>query len=188
MSNLIEQLHQDHINMFRLLDAIEIELDRLTANEVPDLKVLEHSMRYMINYPDVTHHPREDALFERLRARDPATAPLVDEVIGEHQNLIRRGREFYEMICAAENFDVVERDAFITAGTEYVHLMRAHMNTEEGSLIKEAAAQLTADDLAAASAEVESKRDPLFGEWVDEEYQMLYEYVINLAEPAQHQA
>lgn len=186
MPNLIDQLRRDHINMFRLLDAIEVELDRLTANEDPDLKVLEHSMRYMIDYPDVTHHPREDALFERLRARDPSTAGLVDEVIGEHQNLIRRGREFYEMICKAENVNAVERDAFITAGTEYVHLMRAHINTEEGSLITEAKAQLSAEDLAAAGAEVESKRDPLFGEWVDEEYQMLYEYVVNLARPNRH--
>lgn len=66
MSNLVEQIHQDHVNVSKVLDLIEAEVGRARDEQAPDLELLEDAMRYMVNYSDLIHHPKEDSMFARL--------------------------------------------------------------------------------------------------------------------------
>ena len=100
MSNLISQIHQDHLHMARILKLIESEIDALIAEEPRDLEVLDDSLRYLINYADRIHHAKEDIIFQRLQEVDPNSSELIDNIFNEHQELFKMGIEFKNLaIC-----------------------------------------------------------------------------------------
>lgn len=174
MSNLVEQIHQDHVNVSRILDLIEQEVDRARDEQMPDLDLLEDAMRYMINYSDLVHHPKEDAMFEKLLQKEPDVAEQVNVLREEHIELARLGSEFSEIVKAAEHGDFVLRADVIKRGTEYVDTLRSHMDAEEVGLLKRAHASLTTQDLEEIDAAYASARDPLMENSLREEYTALY--------------
>lgn len=178
MANVIEQIHKDHVNLARLLNLVDAEIDTARQDGMPDFLMLEHVMRYMINYLDQVHHNKEDAMFRRVVSLDPEAESAVDDLTVEHEKLKTTGCELYELVCAAQNADFVRREDVISRGADYVRTLRAHMNKEEGDLLKRARRLLTEQDLREVDAEVESIHDPLFGDTVEKEYQSLYAYIM----------
>ena len=179
MANVIEQLHVDHVNMARLLDFIDEEIDKLIDGKQPDFLMLEHAMRYMISYPDVFHHPREEALFALLVERDPEARQAVTATTREHQRLHDKGEQFYGLVREAESAGFVRRDEVIAKGTDYVQTLRNHMDREEGDLLRRARRCLTEEDLATVADAVETRHDPLFGDTVAHSYADLYHFIVN---------
>lgn len=174
MSNLVEQIHADHVNMSRILDLIEREVDRARAEQTPDLELLEDAMRYMTNYSDMVHHPKEDSMFAKLIQKEPGVAGEVDVLSEEHETLARLSSEFLEIVKAAEYSDFVLREDVIKRGSEYVETLRSHMDAEEVGLLKRARASLTSEDLEEINAEYAASHDPLMAESLKAEYAALY--------------
>ena len=83
----IEQLKLDHRNMARLLDLVQSELESMRAGEPPDFDLLHSVMEYALHYPDICHHPKEDAIYRRLVRRDPSTEARVGDLAKEHAHL-----------------------------------------------------------------------------------------------------
>ncbi len=178
MTNVIEQIHQDHVNMARLLNLVDAEIDKAKQDGMPDFLMLEHVMRYMTNYLDQVHHNKEDAMFRRVVSLDPQAKDAVKDLLLEHEELKSTGRQLYDLVCAAQNSDFVRREDVISQGTDYVRTLRTHMGKEEGDLLARARRLLTEHDLRDVDAEIDSIHDPLFGDTVEKEYQSLYAYII----------
>ncbi len=178
MANVIEQIHTDHVNMARLLQLVDVEIDKAREDGMPDFLMLEHVMSYMTSYLDQIHHKKEDAMFQRVVDLEPAAKSSVDELTEEHDQLRITGCELHDLICAAQNSDFVRREDFVAQGAAYVATLRGHMDREEGDLLKRAKRLLTDQDLREVDAEVESIHDPLFGDNVEKEYQSLYAYIM----------
>ncbi len=178
MANLIDQIHTDHRNMARLLSLIDEEIDKLIAEKLPDFLMLEHAMRYMVSYADKVHHPKEDALFERMATTDSRLGEAVDGLTAEHRHIVSLGEHFYDLIRAAQTTDFVRRDDMISEGIEYVAALRAHIHKEEADLLKRAQALFTVEELEDVDKAVESAHDPLFGQVVEREYKDLFAYII----------
>ncbi len=174
MTNLVEQLHEDHKNVSRILDLIEREVGRARDEETPDLDLLEEAMRYMTNYSDLVHHPKEDSMFAKLVQKEPVVADEVEVLRQEHETLGRLGSGFLDIIKAAEYGDFVLREDMIARGTEYVEALRSHMDAEEVGLLKRARASLTSEDLEEIDAAYSSAHDPLMEESLKVEYAALY--------------
>lgn len=174
MSNLVEQIHVDHVNASRILDLIEIEVDRARNEEMPDLDLLEDAMRYMVNYSDLVHHPMEDSMFAKLVKNEPGAAGEVEVLRQEHETLARLSGEFLEIVKAAEHGDFVLREDVVRRGTEYVETLRSHMDAEEVGPLKRARASLTDQDLEEINAAYASARDPLMEDSLNKEYAALY--------------
>ena len=66
MSDVIRQLHRDHMNMGWLLRLLDQQIAALDSTSTPDYALLEDVMHYMIHYADEYHHAKEDLLFGRL--------------------------------------------------------------------------------------------------------------------------
>ena len=79
MSEILRQLHTDHVNMAKLLDVLERQLDHIHDVESTDFVLMTDLMHYMTHYPSVIHHPREDLVFKRLKARNPEAASVVEQ-------------------------------------------------------------------------------------------------------------
>src|SRR6202051_3979827 len=71
MPELIEILREDHRNIETLLLVLERELDIFDRAEQPDYEVVQAIIDYFRDYPDRCHHPKEDAVFAKLKTRDP---------------------------------------------------------------------------------------------------------------------
>lgn len=179
MPNVIQQLHMDHVNIARLLDLMETELDNVASEKEPDYLMLEHALRYMTSYPDCVHHPIEDAVFDVLAEKLPEVQSLVIEVSREHRLLAQKSAQFYDTLKAVESEVVVSRTKFVAMGKDYIAMLRAHMSKEERGLLKRAEHSLNSEELEKIKLRVESTRDPLFSEARETEYQELYQYVLN---------
>jgi hemerythrin-like domain-containing protein len=56
---------------------------------------------YMIHYPDLFHHPREDVIFSRLMERDPSVAQGVEELARQHRVIAESGARLHENLAGA---------------------------------------------------------------------------------------
>ena len=69
MIEIIEILHQEHRNIEKLLRAMEQELSVFDQGERPDYEVFGAIIEFFKKYPDSCHHPKEDIIYEKFKAR-----------------------------------------------------------------------------------------------------------------------
>ena len=179
MSDLISQIHQDHVNMARILKLINSEIEALAAEEPRNLEILDDAMRYMINFADKIHHAKEDIMLGRLIEVAPDTREMIEDIFAEHQQIFNKGTEFQELVQAVEFGDFVLREKIVDKGTDYVNTLYAHMSKEEENLLKKAREVLTDEDFTELDLEHGSDTDPLFGEKIQKEYKDLYTYIVD---------
>jgi hemerythrin-like domain-containing protein len=72
MTELLDILREEHRNIETLLRVLERELNIFDRAERPDYEVVQAVIDYFRDYPDRCHHPKEDVVFAKLKARDPA--------------------------------------------------------------------------------------------------------------------
>lgn len=182
MSTAIRQLHEDHINIAKLLDLLEVQLGMFHQGERPDYALMMDIMQYMTNYPDLFHHPKEDLIFERLMERDVSARLVVKDLMNKHAVLAEMGNEFLESLRTVVNELMVEREIMESQGRNYIATLRDHMDVEEGQVFPLASKTLTQEDWAEIDGAMEAMEDPLFGSAVENEYLALYEYIKHQSE------
>jgi hemerythrin-like domain-containing protein len=69
-----------------LLRVLERELSVFDRGARPDYEVVLAVIDYFEDYPDTCHHPKEDMIVEKLRARDP----VVEQSSGDYRIGTRR--------------------------------------------------------------------------------------------------
>jgi hemerythrin-like domain-containing protein len=131
-------------------------------------------MRYMTNYPDRFHHPKEDLVFRKLVERDPSCGPQVDHLLGDHVQILAQGAELLALIdrCRA---DPKRAETFVLrkSAHKYIGHLRRHMDVEELRLFPRAQQVLRPEDWAEIDANMRPILDPVFGETVAAEFRAL---------------
>jgi hemerythrin-like domain-containing protein len=173
MSSVIDQLHQDHLHIVRLLDFVDREVAKAGTPERLDFFLLHDVLTYMTEYPDIYHHPREDRIFDALRGHDAVPGEEIDAVLAEHDRIISAGKRFLEAVDAVLRDQGMAIETFIELARAYSHLQRQHLNREEGVLFKAARRALTDEEWARIEAEFEVAPDPVFGGVSPGEYEHL---------------
>ena len=84
---LMTELRLDHRNMAAVLDVLQGIVEEMEANKDPDFELFDEIMRYMTVYPDAVHHPKEDVIYEELRARRPDLSEDLSHVPDDHRRL-----------------------------------------------------------------------------------------------------
>ena len=82
MTDAIEIIHHDHVNLDRVLNVLETTVDGLAPDQAkPELEPLYLAIYHIRVFPDRCHHPKEDQyLFAALRMRCPETAELIERL------------------------------------------------------------------------------------------------------------
>ena len=93
MSYVIEVLRQEHCNIEKLLRVLERELSVFDRGDRPDYEVVLAVINYFKEYADSCHHPKEDMIVEKLKARDPVRAATVGDLETEHREGAKRLRQ-----------------------------------------------------------------------------------------------
>ena len=178
MSNIIQILLEEHRNIDKLLLVLERELDVFDRSEEPDYEIFQAVIQYFQDYPENCHHPKEDMVFEKLKARDAAAADRVGDAEADHRVetlRLRRLVEAVEDILAGREF---LRQTFHDVVHEFIAHQRQHMDKEERLLFPAAIKGLRPDDWADIDARLNDRKDPLFNGVIETKFQALQRTIL----------
>ncbi|TFH08082.1 MAG: hypothetical protein E4H07_08230 [Nitrosomonadales bacterium] len=176
MPNEIFKLRKEHVNFKKMLNLLEAQLDLLHRGEEPNYQIMADILYYMTQYSDVSHHPREEAIFSLLVERDPNRKQDVAEITRQHHTIAEAGTSFHkklENIINGES-EIMQLQEIEVPGRFYVTILRAHIEKEEQSLFVMADKLLSEDDWKGIKTDTRlSRSDPIFGQDVEERFLFL---------------
>jgi hemerythrin-like domain-containing protein len=178
MTGIIETLREEHRNIEELLLVLEQELSVFARNERPDYEIIQAVLSYFQDYPDCCHHPKEDMIFEKLKARDAVAAKSVGDLEAEHQNEGQRLRRVAHMIRSILTDHDVLRQTFGDIMRDFIKQERKHMEMEERVLFPAAVSALQPDDWAGIDAIWSEQKDTMFNVAIEERCQSLRERIL----------
>ena len=150
--NPVAAWHDEHAHFLQLLGELQRELDVFHGAERPNYELMLEVIRRLRELGDRQHHPREEAAFERLAARDPDMRLRLNRLRQEHRVIARAGEVLAEQLDAILNGAVVPRAHVETAAATYLVYYGNHIAKEEEDVLPRAAAALTPADWQAVAA------------------------------------
>lgn len=175
---LIEQLHQDHINLSRLLEVMEMKIQKLKAGDSPNFPLLSELVEYIGNYADQFHHPREDQMYHFFENRDQNLDKNLAACEAQHADLKVLSHDVLETVDAVMHDAVIPMSEFIGRLENFVQRERAHINFEEQSIFPAIELLANSADWQALEHELPTPEDPLFGVKQGESYRILYKEIL----------
>jgi hemerythrin-like domain-containing protein len=175
-------LKSEHRSISAVLLALK-DLARMAqdARVRPRFQVFRSILRYIDEYPEQLHHPKEDEhLFARLVARAPETRLLVEELQAEHEEGARLIRELERSLLFFEEGWPAGAREFQEAVDAYAAFHWRHMRKEEQQLLPLAERHLTAADWKAIDAAFAANSDPIADMQV-RDFEKLFSRIANLA-------
>jgi len=148
----------------------------------PQFPLLRAMLHYIKSFPEVLHHPKEDAyLFRKLRLRTSELDDTLDELERQH---VEGSRLVAEMDAALDRYEKDPEagfERFAHAVKEFAALESPHMLLETKVILPAAQKYLTAEDWAEMSHAFAQNGDPRFSADADEEYRTLFSRILNQA-------
>lgn len=180
---MVEVLHRlalDHDNMRKLLDLVEREFAAYRAGGALDFELLGSILDYVLDYPDLFHHPKEDLVYRRMREANADAAAQLGDLIGEHEKLAALTRRFADAVKGIRDNAELPKDRVEKLARDYLASTRAHMEQEEKRFFPLALKVLTLRDWQEIDAAIAAPADPVFGAKAGEPYLALHERIMRL--------
>ena len=181
MPEILAHLQIDHRNMRQLLRVLEEELQAYEARGSADFDLMKLILEYTLHYPNLVHHPREEALFRRLLERDPASKAMVGDLTKDHERLAHLTHRFTAALHNVAHDVELPRALFSELADEYVSGSRQHMDSEEKSFFPRLIAVFTDQDWADFDGLAARGYDPLFGTTIENYYKTLHQRILKSA-------
>ena len=178
MSVTIRKMYEEHGYIGRVVAVLRKQKDEMAEGNAPDYTLMQDIIDYLIDFPDVIHHKKEDLVFAKLIDIDSRLDSLVREIEQEHRLISQKGHELCTLLEDIVLETVVARDQVVELLNEYIDLYINHMSKEEQELFSIAAKTLTEKDWKILSAALPSAEDPVFGKQQKKRYAALYESII----------
>lgn len=174
--DIIRALGEEHRYQLRLLRMMEKEVAALNLRQQPDYEVMHGVMRYMTQYPDRFHHPKEDLVFAKVVQRDPSAKAEVNALLEAHTTIIAQGSELLELVdrCRADP-GKADTHALRKSAHAYIGSLRRHMDIEMLRVFPRAQQVLRPADWAEVDARMKPILDPVFGDTSSASFQTLRE-------------
>jgi len=163
LSQVLEELREDHRNIALLLNLLEAESKHVDGDEEPDFELLHDIMQYMTVYSDAVHHPREDLVYEAMREHGTELAAGLEGIGPEHRAIAELGSTLRCDIEAIISGTAVTRERLNADLQGYVALLRRHIAWEEGDLFLRADSMARENGDASIDMALLKDVDPLFG-------------------------
>lgn len=182
MNKAITILKDEHRSISAVVSGLK-ELARMSqeATQRPDFRVFRAMLRYIDEYPERQHHPKEDRyLFARLLARAPSAQPLIDQLQAEHIDGVRRCRELERSLLFLEDRWPVGAREFRQLVDAYAQFHWNHMRKEEEEILPLAALHLDAADWEAIEKAFAGNDDPI-ADLREKDFQVLFTRIASIA-------
>ena len=182
---VINILRQEHRNIERLLLVLERELAIFARGGRPDYEVIHAVIGYFQVYPDAYHHPLEDMVFEKLKARDFAVAAKIGDLAADH----RRGAERLRRVAQAVESVLAGRELLRQTVNniicDFIEHERRHIAMEERDFFPAAVNALQPQDWAEIASRLTNQRDPLFRDVVEQRFEIVRTHILQLEQEAE---
>jgi len=164
MSQLLDKLHRDHMNLSHLLDLLSGQLDAFFAGNESDFDLKIEMLDYIEHYAEQHHHPTEDAICKCAFAKPELEEhlPLFERITREHEALLGMARRFRETLEGVMQGEVLLRDEVETRGREFIALQRQHIDLEEQELFPLLDRSLDDKEWARLENQITHMDDPVF--------------------------
>ena len=148
MTYMIEVLRREHYNIESLLRVLERELSVFERGDRPDYEVIRAVINYFMDYPNSCHHPKEDLIIEKLKARDPLKTATIGDLEAEHRDGAKRLRRVALAVERVLSDQDVLRQTVNDIVRDFIKHERQHMAMEERVVFPAALEALRAEDWA----------------------------------------
>lgn len=170
----------EHKYVSRLLPLIEKEADNIRSRSDVDLGCLNDVLHYLVNYPDLYHHPKEDLIFDRMADQSTAVKRVITRLRRDHEASAKQGKELLEEVTRLRESGTRRIPKKLADNlTGYAVSMRNHMSMEESTIFEPALKSLQPSDWEAIDEAIKPQVDPMFGQSVSERYMPLMLRYIN---------
>ena len=178
----VQTIKDEHRSISAVLHGLRYLAKQMVDTPVrPDFAVFHAMIRYIDEFPERLHHPKEEKyLFARLVERSPEAVQLAGELREEHVTGARLIRDLEQALAYFEEHSPAGAPTFRTAVEAYADFHWQHMRKEEETLLPLAERHLTADDWEAIAAAFEANRDPIAGV-AQKEYDDLFSRIALIA-------
>ncbi len=177
MNDSVSHWHAEHANFSRLLDILERQVDAFHEAGQPNYDLMVDIVSYLRHFPDLHHHPREDAAFVLLAEHEPRMKIPLQRLRQEHRVIAAVGDDLLRTLGEVTSDGVIARAAVEAIAAMYLVYYRHHIASEEKEVLPRAAKLLTADDWRAVAASAPGGRDPLFGDDSEAGYRELRRHI-----------
>ncbi|MFA7291980.1 MAG: hemerythrin domain-containing protein [Rhodocyclaceae bacterium] len=162
MIETLVELQNDHRNLVRLVTLLD---KQATAEQAPDaagLTLIADAVYYLTHFPDVFHHPREDALAGWLNRQGVLADALVRTLATQHADLETQGRDLLRDLESLVREETETWPGLAPRLGAYAKALRLNMATEEAQLLPIAFAEaLNARQAIPAALALACEADPL---------------------------
>jgi hemerythrin-like domain-containing protein len=178
----IQKIRDEHRTLSSVLHALkQLARDAQNAGVQPRFDAFHAMLRYIDEFPEKMHHPKEDQhLFGRLVSRHPAAARLVVELQEEHRKGERLVRDLERSLVFFEDRWPEGGGEFLEKVDGYADFHWKHMRKEEQELLPLAEKQLTGEDWKKIDAAFDANVDPIEG-MHERDFQALFSRIVSLS-------
>ena len=182
MNKAVNILKSEHRSISAVVSGLK-DLARMAQDAAvrPDFTVLRAMLRYIDEYPERLHHPKEDEyLFARLAARCAQAQPLIRELEREHVEGAKKVRELERALLFLEDrwpFGAREFRGLVDA---YAQFHWDHMRKEEEKILPLAEQHLAAGDWEVIREAFEGNTDPI-ADLREKDFQELFSRIASIA-------
>jgi len=179
MSQLLEKLRRDHVNLSRLLDLLSAQLDALRDGHESNFDLKIEMLDYIEHYAEQHHHPTEDLIDQRVFAKPELAEqrPLQDRVLREHEALLGLARRYRELLEGVIQGEVVPREEIEVRGRDFIALQRQHIDLEEQELFPLVEKNLTEEEWKQLETSIPHMDDPVFQRQDYNRFRSLIDYL-----------
>jgi len=185
MTYIIEVLRQEHCNIESLLRVLERELGVFDRGDRPDYEVVRAVIEYFTDYPDSCHHPKEDMIVEKLKARDPVAAANIDDLEAQHREGARRLRRVAQAVERVLGDHDLPRKTVVDIICDFINNERQHMAMEERVVFPAALDALWPADWADIALRMADRDDPFYQPGFEQKFNTLRRDILEMEEEAE---
>jgi hemerythrin-like domain-containing protein len=162
-ASALRRLNAEHAVISAMMTALEAETVALEREGSFDLDLARLILRYMAEYPDRFHHPKEEMLFDAAAAKNGDFAARIGGVRQQHDALPGLTARVKETLDAIEMGESLPRPQVLQTLKAYVAQQRAHIVVEENEVFPALVGLLDEDEWAVAENRAAAMEDPLAG-------------------------
>lgn len=167
-------LHNEHKYMSKLLNVLREQMELIDEGQTPDLAIMGDVARYLSEYSDISHHPKEDIIYRKLSECDDSHKAEVVNLLIDHEASSKKTETLLASIQQAQRDASKDSLKILRLRCEdYIASMNRHMDQEESQVFPRILEALSENDWIDIISEIQPGHDPLFGRIVEKRYQDL---------------
>lgn len=180
MSKALRVIRDEHRALAAALQALRYRVRRIReGHPCEDFEVFHAILHYIEQFPEKSHHPKEDRyLFRKVRLRTREADSVLAELEREHRTGAELIRKLEQALVRWRQGGEAEFVAFADQVDAYIEFHWRHMSKEEQVVLPLAERVLIQADWAEIDAAFEANADPLIGQDVKQGFDELLERIV----------